>query len=113
MPRSKREEFQRKYPHLADEWSGKGTITIQAVRSNQREAEKAAYNIGGYEPTVVDFLRRCENDAQALEIINFMESKGEIESSYAKRLRSQLTEHGLKSFGKQKKPDWYEHSETC
>ncbi|HID60427.1 MAG TPA: DUF2095 domain-containing protein [Hadesarchaea archaeon] len=113
MTRYKRKEFQRKYPNLADEWNEKGTITIRAVRSDLREAEKAAYNIEGYEPTVVDFLRRCENDAQALEIIDFMESKGEIESGYAKRLRSQLIKHGLKSFGKRKKPGWYEHGETC
>ena len=113
MVRYDKGEFRKKYPNLAKEMSGRGTIRIQAVRSDVDEAEKAAYGIEGYEPTVVDFLRRCKDDAQALEVIEFMEKRGEIEPSYAKRLRRQLTEHGLRSFGKLKKRGWYEHGETC
>ncbi len=108
-----RKEFRRKYPNLAGEMNGRGTIRIQAVRSDVDEAEKAAHGVEGYEPTVVDFLRRCKDDAQALEVIEFMEKRGEIKPDYAKRLRFQLVERGLRSFGKLKKPGWYEHGETC
>jgi hypothetical protein len=105
------EEFRKKYRNLDEEFGKSGTVKIQAVRSNVREAERAAHCRQGYDPTAVDFIRRCENDGQALEIINFLERKGEIESSYAKRLRSQLVEHGLKSFGKRREPGCYERGE--
>lgn len=105
------EKFRRKYPNLAKEWGGGGTVKIQAVRTSVKEAEKVAHSLHGYEPTIVDFIRRCENDAQALEIINFFEEHGEIESGYARRLRIQLAERGLQSFGKRRKPGCYWCSE--
>lgn len=105
------EEFRKKYPNLDEELGKNGTVKIQAVRSNVKEAERVAHCRQGYDPTALDFIRRCENDGQALEIINFLESKGEIEPSYAKRLRSQLAEHGLKSFGKRRGPGCYERGE--
>ncbi len=113
MPaRSKEEEFKEKFPNLSREMRGKGTITINSVRSSPREAERTAHTAYGYEPTVVDYLRRCATDAQALEIIDFLETKGEIDDDYAKRLRRQLAEQGLGSFGKRKKPGHYERVAT-
>jgi hypothetical protein len=103
-----KEEFRRKFPHLARELGGAGTIRIAAVRTSIKEAEKAAHSIHGYEPTAIDFIRRCENDRQALEIIDFLESRGEIEPAYAKRLREQLVRRGLRSFGPKKNPGCYE-----
>lgn len=105
------EEFRKKYPNLERELGKEGTLTIQAVRSSVREAEKAAYYMHGYVPSAVDFIRRCETDEQALEIIDYLEKRGEIEPEYAKRLRSQLAEHGLRSFGKRKRPGCYERGE--
>jgi hypothetical protein len=105
------EEFRRRYPNLNKELGKNGTVRIQAVRSSVKEAEKAAYAVQGYIPTAVDFIRRCENNEQALEIINYLESRGEIEPDYAKQLRSQLAEHGLRSFGRRKKPGCYERGE--
>ena len=106
------EEFRKRYPNLAKEWGGTGTVKIQAVRTSVKEAEKTSHSLHGYEPTAVDFIRRCENDAQALEIINFLEEHREIESGYARRLRVQLTKRGLRSFGKRRKPGCYERGET-
>ncbi|MFQ6129958.1 MAG: DUF2095 family protein [Candidatus Hadarchaeaceae archaeon] len=107
-----RKELRRNYPNLAEEWGGVGTIRIDAVRTSLKEAEKVAHSVQGYEPTVIDFIRRCENDDQALGVINFLEKQGEIESSYARRLRIQLAERGLRSFGKQRKPGCYDRGET-
>jgi hypothetical protein len=105
------EEFRRKYPNLGEEFGKRGTVRIQAVRSSVEEAEKAAHSLQGYEPTAVDFIRRCENEGQALEIINYLESRGEIEPGYAKRLRYQLVEQGLRSFGRRREPGCYERDE--
>jgi hypothetical protein len=111
MSECRSEEFRKKCPKLEEEFGESGTVKIQAVRSSLKEAERAAHSQQGYAPTAVDFIRRCENDGQALEIIDFLESKGEIDPSYAKRLRSQLAEHGLKSFGKRRESGCYERGE--
>lgn len=103
-----REEFRRKFPNIAKEMGGAGTIQINAVRTSIREAEKVAHSVQGYEPTAIDYIRRCENDQQAIEIINFLEERGEIEPAYARRLRSQLTREGVRSFGSKKNPGYYE-----
>jgi hypothetical protein len=108
MEESSEEEFRRKYPNLAREIGGKGTIRINAVRSTVEEGEKAAHSNHGYEPTAVDYIRRCTTEEQALEIINFLESRKEIDDDYAKRLRRQLVEQGLSSFGSHKEPGYYE-----
>ena len=106
------EEFRKRYPNLAREWGSAGTVGIQAVRTSIGEAEKASHALQGYQPTVIDFIRRCEDETQALEIINFLEGRGEIEQGYAKRLRIQLAERGLGSFGRRKEPGCYERGET-
>ena len=102
------EEFRRRYPNLIKEWGKTGTVGIKAVRTSVEEAEKVTHSMQGYEPTPIDYIRRCENDDQALEIINFLEERGEIGASYARRLRTQLVERGLRSFGKQRKPGCYD-----
>jgi hypothetical protein len=92
------------------ELKGPGTIRINAIRSSFEEAEKVASAFEGYEPTVIDFIRRCETEEQALEIIDFMEKRGEITQDYAKRLKNQLAKLGVRSFGEQKKPGYYERN---
>jgi len=105
-------EFKEKCPNISKELDGKGTVKINAVRTSAREAERMAHSEHGYEPTVVDFIRRCATDEQAREVIDYLEGRGEIEDDYAKRLRKQLAEHGLGSFGKRRKPGCYESTLT-
>ncbi|MEM2890831.1 MAG: DUF2095 family protein [Candidatus Hadarchaeum sp.] len=103
------EEFRKKYPNLAREMGGRGSIRINAVRSTVDEGERAAGLGQGYMPTAVDFIRRCSTEEQALEIINYLEVRKEINEDYARRLRRQLVEQGLDSFGSHKEPGYYEH----
>ncbi len=112
MSKHTRKELRRHYPNLAEEWGGVGTVRIDAVRTSLKEAEKVVHSVQGYKPTIIDFIRRCENDNQALGIINFLEGRGEIESGYARRLCIQLAERGLGSFGKRRKPGCYGCGET-
>jgi hypothetical protein len=103
-------KFRKKFPNLAREIEQrKAAIRIDAVRTDAGEAEKAATPyVQGYEPTVIDYLRRCDTDEQALEIIDFLENRGELEPEYAERLRNQLARYGLRSFGSKKDPGYYE-----
>jgi len=111
MSKEKDDDFKKKYPHLAEELGRAETAKISGVRSSVEEAEKATRLPKGYEPTAVDFIRRCDTEEQAIEIIKFLEAKGDINSGYAKQLRAQLVEKGLSSFGKKKSPGCYHRGE--
>ena len=103
------DEFRRRFPSLAAEVEErKQVLKIDAVRSDVKEAERISCSTQGYEPTVIDFIRRCDTEQQALEIIEFLESRGELTPEYARRLRDQLTRLGLRSFGPKRNPGCYE-----
>ncbi|MHA1434589.1 MAG: DUF2095 family protein [Candidatus Heimdallarchaeota archaeon] len=85
---------------------------IEKEQEETKEVEKKEINIdpfriAGFDPDVVDFVRRCDTDEQALEIIDFMEKKGDLANEEAKKIRIQLAKEGLRSFGKKKEKDHY------
>jgi len=108
---TKKNEFRRMFPRLSEEMkTGKRKISIRSIRQDQESAENATANskdLVDYDPDVVDFLRRCDNNRQAEEIINFMEKRVEITQSHAQNLRDQLKKRGLRSFGTKKKEGCY------
>jgi hypothetical protein len=97
-----RELLRRKFPHIAAELEEDPSLSFSSFRSDPQEAERATF-----EPTAVDFIRRCDTEEEALEIIDFLESRKEIAHDYADKLRRQLKERGLRSFGPKKKPGYY------
>jgi hypothetical protein len=75
---------------------------------NQDESRVKNTNLfQGYTPTAVDYLRRCEDEAQAEQTISYLERKKEVSAEYAELLRKQLREKGLRSFGAKKEDDYY------
>ncbi|WP_297465840.1 DUF2095 family protein [Thermococcus sp.] len=102
-----KEEFERTFPALARELEGEG-IPVDAYRTEETETEEEQIDFSGYNPTVIDFLRRCETDEEALEIINWMEERGEITPEMAKELRVTLAHRGVRAFGPKKEWGWYE-----
>jgi hypothetical protein len=100
-----RDEFKKRYPALAKEVEeGKGKADLKF----EVEAPKPERSFAGYEPGVVDFLRRCSGDEEALEIIEYMRKRGEVTGEEAERLCAQLREKGVRSFGPKKEPGYYE-----
>ncbi|MFQ6081068.1 MAG: DUF2095 family protein [Candidatus Bathyarchaeia archaeon] len=104
-----KERFKKMFPHLAKELEAREhRIAITSVRSDIRTGEKASSRkFAGYVPDVIDFLRRCDNEQQAEEIIHYLEKRKEISRQYAQRLRKQLKEKGVRSFGPKKEEDYY------
>jgi hypothetical protein len=104
-----REQFRKMFPNLAREIEGeKSKVTISSVRMDPEEGEKAASKrFDGYNPDVIDFLRRCDDEQQAEEIIAYMERRGEISQQYAAILRKQLKDKGVRSFGPKKEDAYY------
>jgi len=104
-----KEQFKKMFPNLAKEMSSDDNrIAITSVRSDIESGEKAASkSFRGYNPDVIDFLRRCDNEKQANEIIDYLEQRKEISGKYASQLRKQLREKGIRSFGSKKEDGYY------
>lgn len=103
-----KEEFEERFPHLSRELE-EGGVPIDAYRLEENEAiDEDVRDFSGYRPTVIDFLRRCETDDEALEIINWLEERGEITHEMAKDLRITLVKKGVRAFGSKKEWGWYE-----
>jgi hypothetical protein len=101
--------FKKMFPNLAKEIDQKQQrVVISSVRSDVAAAEKASSKrFVNYMPDVVDFIRRCDNEQQAEEIIDYLEKRKEISLDYAQRLRKQLREKGVRSFGPKKEDGYY------
>lgn len=104
-----KETFRKLFPNLAKEIeSGENKTAVNSVRTDVQAGEKAtSKRFINYDPDVIDFIRRCDTEEQAEEIIAYMERRGEIEREYAERLRKQLKDKGLRSFGLKKEENYY------
>ncbi len=105
-------------PNLASEvQSSDAEVQIDGVRWEETDrtrqpVRKSEDRFSGYSPDVIDFLRRCATNEEALEIISFLETRGEINANHAKELRKQLQNRGLSSFGTKKSWGHYEREGT-
>ena len=111
------------FPNLyAELESGEVNVPINAVRKNPLEAEEEAAGIEyeeypgeeaasctetpdklrHFNPSAVDFIRRCDTEAQAEEIIAYLQKKCEITKENAEQMRCQLKRDGVRSFGSKK-----------
>ena len=109
-----REKLRKMFPNLAKELeTDENKVAVNSVRTDLQTAEKAGCNrFLHYTPDVIDFIRRCDTNAEAEEIIMYLEKRGEIEKQYAERLRKQIEERGVRSFGPKKGQDYYlQHGE--
>ena len=112
------------FPHLYKELEdGECKVPISGVRKNSLQAEaNEAENVSEEEfceptvmpdkfrhfnPSAVDFLRRCDTEAQASEIIDYLQKKGEITKECADELRCQLKRDGVRCFGSKKEENYY------
>jgi len=104
-----KERFKKLFPHLYKEIEeGVAYIPLSGAKSRSEiEIIEAGSVWSGYEPDVVDFIRRCKTIEQAEEIITYMENRKEITHQRAKELRIQLHKNGLRSFGSHKREGFY------
>jgi len=104
-----KEQFKRMFPNLAREMNSEDNrISITSIRSDIESGEKiVSESFRGYNPDVIDFLRRCDDEEQAYEIIDYLERRKEISGKYASQLRKQLKEKGIRSFGSKKEDGYY------
>jgi hypothetical protein len=104
-----RETMKKMVPNLAKELeSDVDQVAVNSVRTDAPIGERAvSRDFVHYMPDVIDFIRRCDSEEQAEEIITYLEMRGEIKNEYASMLREQLREKGVRSFGSKKEEDYY------
>jgi hypothetical protein len=105
-----KDALKKMFPNLAKELqSDSNRVPVNSVRTDLQTGENATApeKFVHYVPDVIDFIRRCDTREQAEEIIAYMEEKGEIDKQYAVRLREQLVDKGVRSFGPKKKEGYY------
>ncbi len=104
-----RETVKRLFPNLAKELgTSENQVAVNSIRTDSPTGEKAvSENFIHYMPDIIDFIRRCDTEQQAEEIIGYMEKRGEIDRQYADRLREQLRSKGVRSFGSKKETGYY------
>lgn len=104
-----KKRFRKMFPYLAEEMETRESgIAINSVRSDIQTGEIASSKrFVEYTPDVIDFIRRCDNEQQAEEIIDYLEKRGEVGRQYAQRLKKQLKEKGVRSFGPKKEEGYY------
>ena len=79
----------------------------ETEENEEKQTISTPSRFAGYDPSVIDFIRRCDSDEEAKEIIVFMEKKGELSKDDAEKLLQQLQTQGLRSFGTKKKSGYY------
>jgi len=100
MPGISEKALKKNFPHLLKE--------LEEGRSGKGKPPKMKVDKGrGYDPSVLDFLKRCDNDREALEIVDYLERRGEITEAYAASLRTWIKKKGVRYFGEKRAPGHY------
>ena len=104
-----KKSFKKMFPHLSEELEGgESKVSIKSVRTDSDTAEKSLSDkFRNYDPTVVDFIRRCDTETQAEAIIAYLKKRGELTKESAEELRKQLKKEGVRSFGSKKEENYY------
>ncbi|TFG06023.1 MAG: DUF2095 domain-containing protein [Promethearchaeota archaeon] len=93
-----RDQFDQDFPHIARE-VGNASLNypMDAVRWNDEECAAPESSLSE-EADVLSLLRRSRSEKEALEIIRYLEKRGEISPFEADKLQTQLKKKGLKAF---------------
>ncbi|MGQ9478529.1 MAG: DUF2095 family protein [Thermoproteota archaeon] len=64
-------------------------------------------SLKGYVPNVFDYIRRCDTEGEAIQIVGFLESRGELPQRVAEILRRRIRERGVRFYGPKKDVGYY------
>lgn len=96
------EEFKKKFPKLAEEIFGGSSKKVELrVQMNLPDPWR------GYVPTPIDYIRRCKTVEEALNVLDYLQKRGELTEEEATELKKILREGGIEAFGGKKEDDYY------
>ena len=99
-----KEEFKKKYKNLAKEMGIKEDNTSKiSIKNEGLKKDK----FRDYNPDITDFLRRCKNEEEAIEITKYLDKRKIITSMEASQLKKRIRAEGIRSFGSKKDENYY------
>ncbi|MHA2433616.1 MAG: DUF2095 family protein [Candidatus Thorarchaeota archaeon] len=103
------DDLKEDFPALSDEMETGGTQKhrIDGVRVMSEEKPEPA--VVHFTPSVIDYIRRCDTDEQAVEIVEYLLKRGELSQKEARAIKVQLKSDGIRSFGAKRERDHYLH----
>lgn len=105
---ARKKELGEDFPALSEELEeGKTKVYKAEGVSTVSDKSDATGAEGTFLPDVVDYIRRCDTESQAVEIVDFMVKRREISESEASEIKKKLRLEGLRSFGAKKERDHY------
>jgi len=109
-----KKDLKRLFPNLFYEIEENQTNkSIELATQMSKNGDKtSSETFSGYNPNIIDFIRRCDTEDEALEIIKYMEKKLEISKEYATSLIKEVKAKGVRSFGPKKEADYYSKSSS-
>ena len=99
-------QIEKTLPHLYEELTKKGyNIEISGYKHFIEDEDGSDDLIS---PGPVSFIRRCSNNEEAIEILDYLLSREEITKIQYDALKNKLLKDGLNSFGERKTWGYYE-----
>lgn len=89
------DDFRRLFPALYEEMTRSRAVRVRIDV------------LRGYTPTVTDYLARCSDEESALEVIDYLERKGEIGADQANELRERIRRDGVRSIVEKREEGYY------
>ena len=115
-----RTEFNKQFPHLIEEISKKkkslkiDSININTDQTNMENTQgpNNSYPNELYNPGVIDFLRRCTENEDAINILDYLLRRNEITQQECQTYRKIISQEGglkqlIDQFGGLKQPGYY------
>jgi hypothetical protein len=115
-----KDEISNQFPHLIEEISTrKKSIKIDSIDMNvEQEKEETSQKSNNlypnelYNPGVIDFLRRCTNNEDAINILDYLMERREITKQDYHRYKNIISQEGglkqlIEEFGGLKRPGYY------
>lgn len=100
IPWDKR-DFKKLFPALSEELE-------EADKYEESMRDRATEEpLRGFIPGPEDYIRRCSTDEEALGVIEFLRKTGEISDDESERLKRQVGERGVRSFGPLREEGYY------
>jgi hypothetical protein len=120
--------LKKTFPHLYHELAedSENKVSINSIRDISETTEKAVEiedvceeeflkpakaidKLRHFNPSAVDFIRRCDTDEQAQGIISYLQKRGELTQEQAQELECRLKQKGVRDFGPKKEENFYFH----
>ena len=114
-----KKNFADRFPSLSEELFNKPqkNISLNSFHNSEEELEVDKSNLKRVEidhleiiPTVYDFLQRCSTVSEAIEILDFLESRHEITKEEKDVIIAKIKTEGIRCFGKKREWGYYERT---